>query len=245
EERAGGRFIDRLSDPSKQGDREQRAATQRALRDLNAIRRDRLEPQEQITHDVVRTSLENSLANSAFSVGGGAGAPYVVTQLTGVYSSMPNFLAQTHPIRSREEADAFLTRLEGFPGMMDTQTAIIGEDARAGVIAPDFAIDKAITQLTAFAQTAPGETAIVQSLARRLPQAADIPEAERAGYLARAETAIRERVMPAFQRQIEALQAVRPQAVHDAGCWRLPRGEEMYRAALQSRTTTTMEPQEI
>ncbi|HRK64568.1 MAG TPA: DUF885 family protein, partial [Terricaulis sp.] len=207
--------------------------------------RDRLEPQEQITHDVVRTSLENSLANSATTFGGGAGAPYVVTQLTGVYSSMPNFLAQSHPIRNRVEADAFLTRLEGFPGLMDTQTAIIGEDARAGVIPPDFAIDKAITQLTAFAQTAPAQTAIVQSLARRLPQAADIPESERAAYLTRAETAIRERVMPAFQRQIEALQAVRPQAVHDAGCWRLPRGEEMYRAALKSRTTTDMDPQEI
>ena len=245
EERAGGRYIDRLSDASKQGDREQRAATERALRDVRAIRRERLEPQEQITHDVVRTSLENSLANSATTFGGGAGAPYVVTQLTGVYSSMPNFLAQSHPIRNRVEADAFLTRLEGFPGLMDTQTAIIGEDARAGVIPPDFAIDKAITQLSAFAQTAPAQTAIVQSLARRLPQAADIPESERATYLARAETAIRERVMPAFQRQIEALQAVRPQAVHDAGCWRLPGGEEMYRAALKSRTTTDMDPQQI
>ena len=245
EERAGGRYIDRLSDASKQGDRAQRAATERALRDLRAVRRDRLEPQEQITHDVVRTSLENALANSAFEFGGGAGAPYVVTQLTGVYSSMPNFLAQAHPIRNRVEVDAFLTRLEGFPGLMDTQTAIIGEDARAGVIPPDFAIDKAITQLTAFARTAPNETALVQSLARRLPQAADIPENERAAYLARAETTVRERVMPAFQRQIEALQAVRPQAVHDAGCWRLPRGEEMYRAALKSRTTTEMDPQEI
>jgi uncharacterized protein (DUF885 family) len=245
EERAGGRYIDRVSDASKQGDREARAATQRALRDLNRIRRDQLEPQEQITHDVVRTSFENSLANSAFTVGGGAGGPYVVTQLSGVYSSMPNFLAQQHPIRNRDETDAFLTRLDGFVTQMDAQTAIIGEDARAGVIPPDFAIDKAIAQLRAFTSAAPGETAIVQSLERRLPQAADIPEAERAGYLTRAETAVRERIMPAFQRQIEALEAVRPHAVHDAGCWRLPRGEEMYRAALKSRTTTDMDPQEI
>lgn len=245
EERAGGRFIDRVSDPSKRAARENRAATQSALRDLGRIRRDRLTPQEQVTHDVVRTSFEHSLANSAFTAGGGAGAPYAVTQLSGVYSSMPNFLAQQHPIRNREEADAFLARLDGFVGQMDAQTAIIGEDARAGVIPPDFAIDKALIQLRAFAATSPGESAILQSLARRLPQAADIPENERASYIERTEAALRDRVGPAFQRQIDALEAVRPRAVHDAGCWRLPRGEEMYRAALLSRTTTEMSPEDI
>jgi len=113
------------------------------------------------------------------------------------------------------------------------------------VIPPDFAIDKAILQLNAFASTAPRDTVIVQSLVRRLPNVAEIPEAERAAYISTAETAVRERVIPAFQRQIEALRAIRPRATHDAGIWRLPQGAEMYAVALRSRTTTEMSPDDI
>lgn len=245
EERAGGRYIDRVSDASKAGARNARNATQRALRDLMRIRRDELTAQEQVTVDVVRTSFENSLANGAFDVGGGAGSPYVVTQLNGVYSSMPNFLSQQHPLRTREHAEALIDRIEGFVRQLDQETAIIAADARQGVVPPDFAIDKALIQLRAFASTAPEQSVIVQSMVRRLPQTEGVDDAQRTRYIEQATAAVRDRVMPAFARQIAALERVRPSAVHEAGCWRLPRGEEMYTAALRSRTTTDMSPQEI
>jgi uncharacterized protein (DUF885 family) len=82
-------------------------------------------------------------------------------------------------------------------------------------------------------------------LVRRLPNTQGVAEAERAAYIAQAETLVRDTVFPAYRRQIEALRAIRPRAVHDAGIWRLPQGAEMYAAALRSRTTTTMSPQEI
>jgi len=85
----------------------------------------------------------------------------------------------------------------------------------------------------------------VQSLVRRLPQNPEVPEAEHAAFVSRAERLVRDVVFPAYQRQIEALEQVRPRAVHDAGVWRLPQGAEMYAAALKSRTTTTMSPDAI
>ncbi|MEZ5994202.1 MAG: DUF885 family protein [Hyphomonadaceae bacterium] len=245
EEQAGGRFIDRVSDASKDGARRYRAILQGALEELGRIRRDRLSEQDAVTYDVVHTSFENSVASSEFEAGSGAGAPYVVSQLTGVYRGQPNFLNEQHPLRTTEEAEAYLTRVEGFVGQLDQETAIIAEDAGAGVIPPDFVIDKTLTQMSAFVAASPGENVLVQSLVRRLPEAADIPESARAGYVSRAENLVREQVLPAYQRQIEALQAVRPQAVHDAGVWRLPRGEEMYPVALRNRTTTTMSGDEI
>jgi uncharacterized protein (DUF885 family) len=245
EERAGYRFIDKVSDRSKAASREARALTQAALNDLLAIDRSALPPRDQVTYDVVATSWENGLANSAFEVGGGAGSPYVVTQLTGVYRSGPDFLDQQHPLRTRDEADGYLARLSGFAGQLDQETAIIAEDAAAGVIAPDFAIDGAISSLEGFFSRAPSDTALVETLVRRLPNTQGIIEAQSATYIAQAETLVRDTVFPAYRRQIEALRAIRPQAVHDAGIWRLPQGAEMYAAALRSRTTTSMTPQEI
>lgn len=245
EERAGYRFIDKVSDPSKAAAREARAQLQQSLAALRAVDREALEPRDRVTYDVVETSWVNSLDSSAFEFGGGAGSPYQVTQLTGSYRSMPNFLNEQHPLRTVDEADGYLARVDGFAGQLDAETQIIAEDAAAGVIPPDFAIDKAILQLGRFAEGEPNQNILVQSLVRRLPDAAAIPEASRAGYISRAEASVRERVIPAVQRQIAALQSVRPRAVHDAGIWRLPQGAEMYAVALRSRTTTNMSPDEI
>jgi uncharacterized protein (DUF885 family) len=245
QERAGYRFIDKLSDASKEGARLARAQTQDSLNALRAIDRETLQPRDRVTYDVVATSWENSLANAAFEVGGGAGAPYVVTQLTGAYTDVPDFLDAQHPLRTRDEADAYMARLNEYVRQLDQETAIIGEDAVAGVIPPDFAIDRALEQLNAFASTAPTQTVLVQTLVRRLPQIQEISESDRGSYVSRAEAMVRDAVLPAYRRQIDALVGVRARAVHDAGIWRLPQGADMYAAALRSRTTTTLSPEEI
>lgn len=245
EARVGIRFIDKLSDASKAGARRYRAIQEDALRSLAAIDRTALSTAEGVTLDVVTTSFTNSIANSRFEAGGGAGAPYVVSQLTGVYRGTPDFMDNQHPLRSRDDAQAYVARLREFARALDQETAIIPEDAAAGVIPPDFAIDKALIQLNAFANDGPGETVLVQSLIRRLPQVGELSDAERSGLIGDAEAIVRDSVFPALQRQVAALERIRPQAVHDAGVWRLPQGAEMYAAALRSRTTTNMSPDEI
>ncbi len=245
EERAGYKFIDKLSDASKQAARDAREQVSASLNALRAIERDALPLRDRVTYDVVATAWENSLNNSQYEVGGGAGAPYVVTQLTGAYTGTPDFLDAQHPLRNRDEADGYIARLSAYARVLDQETHIIAEDAAAGVIPPDFAIDKALAQLNTFAATAPAETVLVQTLVRRLPQTESVSDAQRAAYIANAETIVRDAVMPAYRRQIAALATLRPQAVHDAGVWRLPQGAEMYAAALRSRTTTTLSPDEI
>jgi uncharacterized protein (DUF885 family) len=245
EERAGYHFIDKVSDASKQGAREAREQTRTSLNELRAIDREALPARDKVTYDVVATAWANNLASAEFEIGGGAGAPHVVTQLTGAYRSMPNFLNEQHPLRTADEAEGYVARINGFVGQLDAETSIIADDAGEGVIPPDFAIDKAIAQLTRFAEGGANQNLLVQSLVRRLPEAEGIPQGSRAGYISRAEAAVRDGVIPAVRRQIEALQRIRPRATHDAGIWRLPRGAEMYAAALVSRTTTTMSPDEI
>ncbi len=245
EERAGGRYIDRLSDVSKQAERDARTQSEAIVAELRQVERARLDTRDAVTLDVVLTALQNNIDSSRFEVGGGATGPYVVTQLTGAYRNFPDFMDAQHPLRTRDHADAYLTRLNAYAGVLDEQSDIIAEDAAAGVIAPDFAIDKALLQLRQFAGAAPSETVLVQSLVRRLPQNSEIPEAERSAYVSRAESLVRDVVFPAYRRQVEALERVRPRAVHDAGVWRLPQGAEMYAAALRSRTTTSMSPDEI
>jgi uncharacterized protein (DUF885 family) len=245
EAQAGGRYIDRLGDSSREGFRRQRALAEAGLSDLQAINRDRLEGQDVVTYDVVRTSLENQVEATRFEFGGGATSPYVVTQLGGAYTSTPDFLDSRHPLTNREQAEAYLTRVSAYARVLDQESAMIAEDAGAGMIPPDFCIDGAVRQLSAFAGLAPAQTVLVQSLERRLPEVEEIAAADRAGFVSRAEAIVRDEVLPAYQRQIAALQAIRPRAVHDAGIGGRPRGADMYATALRNYTTTSMSADEI
>ncbi len=245
EEQAGGRYIDRLSDASKAGFLRQRELTQNAITRLQGLNREQLQANDRVSYDVVLTALQNNLASAQFEVGGGAGAPYVVTQLTGSYTGIPDFLASQHPITDRAQTDAYLTRLSKYKDMLDQETTRIGEDAAAGVVPPDFAIDGALRQLNAFANTAPAQTVLVSSLQSRLAGVAEISDADKASLVQHATQIVTDEVLPAYRRQIEALTRIRAQATHDAGIWKLPRGAEMYAAALQSSTTTSMTPDEI
>jgi uncharacterized protein (DUF885 family) len=146
---------------------------------------------------------------------------------------------------TRDQVEAYIARLSGFARALDQESTMIAGDAGNGMIPPDFAIDGAITQLNGFASNAPAQTVLVQSIARRLPEVSEIPEADRAGFASRAEAIVRDEVLPAYRRQIEALRAVRGRATHDAGILTRPQGQEMYAAALRAYTTTEMSADEI
>ena len=163
------------------------------------------------------TSLRDQLAAQQFEFGGGAQGPYVVTQLGGANVNLPDFLGSRHPVTTRDEAEAYLSRLSGFARALDQESTMIADDAGRGMIPPDFAIDGAVNQLNGFASTAPAQNVLVTSLRGALPEVAEIPEADRAGFMTRAETIVRDEVLPAYRRQIEALRAIRPRATHDAG----------------------------
>lgn len=246
EDRAGGPYLDRWSDVSREGFVRTRGILEEGLAALAPFAEAGLTGQDAVSLEVVRTNLQNDVDMMRFEHGsGGAGAPYIVNQIDGGYTWIPDFLDSQHPVTSRAQADAYLARLSGYARLMDQESAVVAQDAAAGVIAPSFCLDGAIRQLGAFAATAPGETVLVQSLARRVTEAPDIPEAERAAYAQRAEAIVRDEIMPAYQRQVAALQAVRGQATEDAGIWKLVDGEAMYAAALKYQTTTTLTPDEV
>ncbi|MDX2276527.1 MAG: DUF885 family protein [Hyphomonadaceae bacterium] len=243
EEQAGGSYNDRLSDATREGLQRYKGILETGLRDLRALDRDSLADADKVSLDVVATSFENDIEDLGFAPS--ATAPYVVSQLTGSYSYVPDFLDSQHPLTNRAQVDGYLARLTAFARNMDVESGLIASDAAAGLSPPDFAIDKTLTQLQGMAAMRPADTVMVQSLARRILDVAEIPEADRAGFTSRAEAIVRDEILPAYGRQIEALRAIRANASHDAGCWRLPQGEERYAAAIKNQTTTNMTPDEI
>lgn len=218
------------------------AQTSAQLAELRSIDRKALKGMDAVNYDTVEFTLAvQDEGNKKFSyAGGGSGAPYVLSQLTGSYQSMPDFLDTQHSIETKADADAYLQRMEGFARLMDQETLIAKRDIADGVIPPDFIIDKALVQMKAFADTPTADAPLVKSVARRTA------EKKIAGdWASEASKVYENSVLPALKRQIALLESVRPKANHDAGVWRLKGGADYYAVSLKNYTTSTIGPDEI
>lgn len=232
----------KLSDASRAGEARQFARAKQELAALKAFPRDALGDAAKLDYDVMEYSLDRTIAGERYTFGASAGryAPYVLSQLTGAYRDVPDFLANQHRVANAADADAYVARIEAFPTAIDAETERQREDAAKGVFAPDFILDTTLRQIGALRDKASNETGPVTDLAAKL-KAANLPP-ERAAAVAKL---MRERVFPALDRQRALATELRGRAVHDAGVWRLPDGEAYYAAAASAAVTTDMTGDEI
>ncbi len=241
--RAGQRAL--LTDPSRAARQAWVADHGRRLQRLAAIDVSKLSPASKVDRDVVAyayTEIAEGGARYRFGEGP-AGfsyapySPYVVSQLSGAYQAVPDFLDSNHPVKTAGDAEAYLSRLEAFAGALDANTADLKTDAAAGVLAPDFALDATLAQMTRLRRAAPDASGLTSSLADRAKAAGIAGD-----WQARAAKIVADQVYPALDRQIAATQALRATATHDAGVWKLPDGEAFYADALAFQTTVRRSP---
>jgi uncharacterized protein (DUF885 family) len=232
----------RLGDQSPAGLAAQRAQTDSQLKRLQAVDRTALGAADKASYDTILYSLKSAAVVQGFDFGGSAfgPSPYIVSQLTGAYQSVPDFLDTKHKVDAADDADAYLSRLSAFAGQIDDNTERMKHDAALGVAPPDFILDLTLIQLGKTRTPTADENLLVSSLARRAA-AKGLPTS----YAAQAAKLYDERVGPALDRQIAETKRLRATAVHDAGLWRFKEGEAFYRAALHDTTTTAYSPDEV
>jgi len=224
-----------IDDGSEAAIAAQKALTASQLGRLQAFDRARLSAADAVSYDVVLYGLRTGdAANKAFQYGtGGAGSPYVLSQLTGSYQQMPSFLDNQHSIETKADADAYLARLQGFATLLDQEIEVAQHDLALGVVPPDFILAKTLVQMRALRAPTPEDSSLTRSLVRRCTAkhlAGD--------YAQQAAAAIRSAVYPALDRQIALVGQMQRRATHEAGVGRLPQGLDYYRASVVNWTTT-------
>ena len=166
--------------------------------------------------------------------------PYVLSQLTGSYQSVPDFLDSQHKVETRADAEAYVARLEAFARNVDLEVEHARADAGRGVVPPDFILDKTITQTRALREQHGEQAGLVQSLVRRA-RAHNI-----AGDWARQASAIVDgRIAAALDRQLALLAELRRGAGHNPAASRLPGGATFYAQCLRFHTSTGLSPDEV
>jgi uncharacterized protein (DUF885 family) len=240
---------DRMMDRSVDGNAARNLALGAALAELNSVDADSLSPDRRRTHAVLTILFEGALAPSrVVDYGTTAGAwtlwyiPYSIVQNSGPTVDIPNFLSSQQPVRSAEEAEAWLVRLASVREALDGALESYKHGVQQGAIPPDFIVEKSLAVVEAFIEPPAGQNSLYVSFAEKL-EAAGIESAE--AYADRALQIIDAEVIPAYQRIADYLSEIRGGAPHDAGVWRLPDGEALYAAMIRHMTDSSLSADDI
>lgn len=238
----------RLSDASMAHITEDRAWCRAGLAKLGSFPDAGLSPTARLNKAVVKYAFELGRDAAPFDYGENtlssamseAASPYVVSQQSGAYSAVPEFLDSQHKVATKTDAEAYLQRVREMAKVLRQETERVRKDAGLGVIAPDFILANAIGQQEGLLAVSADKARLVTALVRKTK------EAHLAGdYEGRCRAIVEKEVYPALADQLATLKTMKAKAGHDAGVWRLPNGEAYYRWLLREGTTTTLSAEEV
>ncbi len=239
EDLAGEGFQARLGDYGFEGNQRARQLNEEFMQELRSLDRAKLDAQSAITYDVLRSAYQMAAQRHQFEFGGaapwGSSGPYVVTQLTGPHLFLPRLLQTQHTLKSKQDAEDYLSRLAEFPRVFDEVAQSIGADAALGVAPPYFAIEGAVRSINGFIASPPADNPLAATFSARIAEIDGLSEEGRAALEVRVAELVETAVYPAYGRLAAALENLSSQAGRDAGVWRLgEEGEAFYAHALNS-----------
>lgn len=232
----------KLSDDSLAQDERDHLRAKADYETLTSYDTSKFTGQEKVSYDVFRFHLETELEESRWR-----NQRYVVTQLFGVHSWLPQLMSDQQQIHDATDAEHYVARMQAIPTKMTQLAEKIAFRAQQGTIPPRFALDKAIAQIDRFVGDAPAANPMVKTFRERLkkiaPEKMDAPTQE--AFAKRAEEAISSHVLPAYATLRKALDAQRATQISNNGVWALKDGAAFYESQILRHTTTRMKADEL
>ncbi|MEL6371630.1 MAG: DUF885 domain-containing protein [Pseudomonadota bacterium] len=223
----------KLGDYTRENEQEQLAKLKKSREVLNQYGPEGLDGQELLSWEIMAWFLDDIIRQSEFDHSG-----YRVNQISGVTVNLPSFLTDQHQIVSKKSSKRYVSRLNDFGRVLGEVKARVEEDRAAGVVPPDFVIEKSIAGMRNFIEGGAAESPLVTTFSEKLDKLEGLSAQGKEALLADAKAAVSEQVIPGYEAMIALFEEMQATATHDAGIWRIPNGDAIYRAALKSNTTT-------
>ena len=201
---------------------------------------DGLEGQELLSWKIVAWFFDDIIRQSKVEYSG-----YRVNQISGVMVNTPQFLTDSHVIEDEKSFRRYVERLNEFSRVIGETKARVLDDRDNGVVPPDFIIEKALTGMRAFISEGAEANPLVTTLPEKIEKIDTISDEMRTDLYRQVTVAVETKIIPMYEDMISIFEALLDDTNHDAGIWRLPEGDQIYRNALQSNNSTTLSADEI
>ncbi|HEX5872147.1 MAG TPA: DUF885 family protein [Longimicrobium sp.] len=207
---------------------------------LQAIDRDALDTEHQLTYEIFRRDLEENRQGEQF--------PSHLVPLNQFFNFTASFAQMgsgtgIHPFRTVDDYEDFLGRIRGFEQAIDITIANLREGIAKGIVQPRVLMERVLPQLSAHVVEDP-TTSLFYGPITNLP--AEFSAADRARLTAEYTAAIRDRVVPSFRKLHDFVRdEYMPHARSTVGLSALPNGRAWYEFQVRSVTTTDLTPEQI
>lgn len=174
---------------------------------------------------------------------------YPVNQMHGAQSGKPAFLINMHRIDDVSDAEAYISRLNGFNKYFTQLVENLKAREAIGVVPPLFVYDKVVQDSENILIGQPfdksnKQSTLLEDFMKKVNKL-DIDAATKNTLEAQANEALLTSVKPAYEGLIDFMTSQKERANTDAGAWKFPEGEAFYNMALKRTTTTDLTADEI
>ncbi len=214
------------------------------IADVEAFDFDSLDQQAQISYQLYIDEMQQRLDGDRFRLYG-----YQVNQMFGVQSDVPAFLINIHQVTSVDDADAYISRLNGVPQKLGDAMRIMREAQAAGILPPKFVFDHVLRDIDNIISGRPFDESDADSTLladfKDKVGALELEKDAQDNLIARASEALTSAVAPAYADLRALVVAQEAAATTDDGAWKHPEGDAYYTFRLKVQTTTDLTASEI
>ena len=174
---------------------------------------------------------------------------YVISPMNDIASDLPTFLQNIHKIENRQDAEAYISRLNGIPEVMQQVVEDLRRAEAIGVIPPMMVYPKVLPGAENVLKGAPFEEAAEDGILladfRSKLDSIDLDQEDKDILLNDAANALSGPFRNGYQLLIAELIRLQDIADNDHGVWGLPDGEAFYANRIQNWTTVSRTPDEL
>jgi uncharacterized protein (DUF885 family) len=170
---------------------------------------------------------------------------YPVTHGFSRQNDLFRFFEDEHPLETHQNAEDYVSRLQQVDDQFRCLRSNLDDSEARGILAPAQMLQVAADRIRWVVPGVARDTPFYATLATKMEDISELTEVERQNLLIRAEQAINNSVIPAYQALAAKLDAQAQRAPAMNGVWQLPDGDAFYDARVRHHTTTDLTPAEI
>lgn len=197
-----------------------------------------------LSYKLFKQNKEESIADYKYRLHN-----YPVNQMHGAQSGKPAFLINMHRIDSVSDANAYISRLNGFNKYFSQLVENLKAREAIGVVPPIFVYDKVIRDSENILLGQPFDSSKAASTLLKdfmtKVNKLEIEDEEKFNLKKQASEALLISVKPAYEILISFLKGQKERANSDHGAWKFPDGAAFFNNALKRTTTTDLAADEI
>lgn len=207
------------------------------LKTLQALRRDKLKPEDQLTLDLALEGLKEQIENESFY-----SDHLIIDQMAGLQMDLPDLMFAAPKDRPADFEDR-LKRLQLVPFLVNQQIELLREGLKLKVTPVKFLIEKVPQQINDVIPENIENSPLYKAF---LEMPSSWPKETRESLLQQARIALQKDVYPALQKfQKFLLTKYIPECRTEISWSAMPKGNEWYAFLVRSSTTTDLKPADI